>query len=146
MEKLYSRRFDVDFYEKNENTWVARSRLVDDVHEISTEVEVAVPEMIILDAKIHFNRYPLDVCPKIEKKAKKLVGLNLFKKLSMEITDDFLRIQGMWKCLVNSRPWIAISYLYLLPASNKNRKDEHRRMGEVYGNEIEASMSGTHFI
>lgn len=94
MEKLYSRRFDVDFYEKNENTWVARSRLVDDVHEISTEVEVAVPEMIILDAKIHFNRYPLDVCPKIEEKAKKLVGLNLFKNYQWRSLMIFLGSKG----------------------------------------------------
>lgn len=94
MEKLYSRKFDVDFYEKDEHVWVVTSKLVDDVHEISTEVEVYVPEMIIKDARIEFKRYPLSVCPEIEKKAKKLIGLNLFKDYQMKSLFIFIGPKG----------------------------------------------------
>lgn len=94
MQKLYSRCFNVDYYEKDETTWVVHSKLIDDIHEISTEVEVAVPDMTILDAKIHFERYPLDVCPKIEEKAKKLVGINLFKDYQWKSLMIFLGPRG----------------------------------------------------
>jgi|WetSurMetagenome_2_1015567.scaffolds.fasta_scaffold312214_1 hypothetical protein len=94
MEKLYSRQFNVDFFEKDENNWIIQSKLIDDTHIISTEVEVAVPEMIIRDAKIHFEKYPLSVCPKIEEKAKKLIGLNLFKNYQWNSLMIFLGSKG----------------------------------------------------
>jgi len=94
MQKLYSRRFDVDFYEKDEKTWVVTSKLVDDIHEISTRTEVSVPDMTITDAKIKFVKYPLDVCPKIEEKAKKLIGLNLFKNYKWKSLFIFLGSNG----------------------------------------------------
>ena len=79
MQKLYSRRFDVDFYEKDEGAWLVASRLVDDAHDIRTEVEVSVPELTIKAAKVQFDRYPIDVCPRIQANVDRLVGLNLVK-------------------------------------------------------------------
>jgi hypothetical protein len=83
MLKIGSRRFDIDFYEKDEGTWLVVSHLVDDAHDITTEVEVGVPEMRIVAAEVEFVRYPIDVCPMIERNVKRLVGLNLLKDYNM---------------------------------------------------------------
>ena len=77
MEKLYSRRFDVDFYEKDESSWIVVSRLVDEAHDVTTEVEVSVPDLDIKAAKVEFARAPIDVCPRIQENVQRLVGLNL---------------------------------------------------------------------
>lgn len=94
MNKLYSRRFDVDFYEKDEKSWVVVSHLVDDAHDITTEVEVSVPGMDILEAKVVFARYPMDCCPMIEKNVKRIVGLNLLKNYNMRSLLIFLGSKG----------------------------------------------------
>lgn len=94
MKKLYSRRFDVDFYEKDEKTWSVVSRLVDDAHDIKTEVEVSVPDLVIRDAKIEFTRYPMDVCPRIEAKVKKIIGLELMKNYNRNSLFIFLGSKG----------------------------------------------------
>jgi hypothetical protein len=94
MNKLYSRRFDVDFYEKDEKSWVVVSHLVDDAHDITTEVEVSVPGMDIMEAKVTFARYPIDCCPMIEKNVKRIVGLNLLKNYGMRSLPIFLGSKG----------------------------------------------------
>jgi hypothetical protein len=92
--KLYSRRIDVDYYEKDEKSWVVVSHLVDGSHDISTEVEVAVPSMDILDAKVDYKRYPVDCCPMIESNVKRIVGLNLFKSYNRKSLFIFLGAEG----------------------------------------------------
>jgi hypothetical protein len=94
MTKLCSRHFDVDFFEKDEKTWVVVSRLIDDAHDITTTVEVTVPAMVISGADITFARYPLDVCPMIEKNVKRIVGLNLLKNYNMKAPTIFLGSRG----------------------------------------------------
>jgi hypothetical protein len=94
MNKLYSRRFDVDFYEKDEKSWIVVSHLVDDAHDIATEVEVAVPSMDIIDAKARFDRYPIDCCPMIERNVKRIVGLNLLKNYGRRSLFIFLGSKG----------------------------------------------------
>lgn len=89
MNKLYSRRFDVDFYEKDEKSWVVVCHLEDAPHDITAEVEVSVPGMDILDAKLRFDRYPIDCCPRIEENVRRLIGLNL---LDPEYVASFRRI------------------------------------------------------
>lgn len=83
MNKICSRRFDVDFFEKDEASWLVVSHLTDDAHDITTTVEVGVPGMRILAADVEFARYPIDVCPMIERNVKRLVGLNLLKDYNM---------------------------------------------------------------
>ncbi|GEM_PF-1074434 len=94
MEKLYSRKFDVDFYEKDEKAWLVVCHLLDSVHDITTEVEVRVPDMTIIDAKVVFAKYPMDVCPMIEKNVGRIVGLNLLKNYNMKSLFIFLGHKG----------------------------------------------------
>ena len=94
MEKISSRRFDVDFFEIDDSTWLVRSRLDDDAHDITTETKVKVPEMDIVDASVTFTRYPLDVCPVIEKNVKRIVGLNLLKNYNRKSLFIFLGSKG----------------------------------------------------
>ena len=94
MQKMYSRRFDVDFYEKDEKTWSVVSRLVDDAHDIRTEVEVSVPDLVIRDARVEFTRYPMDVCPRIETKVRKIIGLELLKNYNRASLFIFLGPKG----------------------------------------------------
>lgn len=94
MRKICSRRFDVDFFEKDESTWLVVSRLADDAHDITTNVEVRVPEMVICDARVEFARYPLDVCPMIERNVKRIVGLKPLKNYNMRSLTIFLGSKG----------------------------------------------------
>ena len=94
MRRLYSRRFDVDFYEKDEKTWMVASHLIDDAHDIVTEVDVAVPELVISDARIEFTRYPIDACPMIEKNVRRIIGLNLMKNYNRRSLFIFLGSKG----------------------------------------------------
>lgn len=94
MTKLYSRRFDVDFYQNNEKVWTVISHLVDSSHDITTETQVQVPEMRIIEAKVQFDRYPMDVCPLIEVNVKKIVGLNLLKNYNWKSLTIFLGSKG----------------------------------------------------
>ncbi len=94
MRKICSRRFDVDFFEKDESTWLVVSRLVDDAHDITTQVEVQVPEMVISDARVEFARYPLDVCTMIERNVRRIVGLNLLKNYNLRSLTIFLGSKG----------------------------------------------------
>jgi hypothetical protein len=94
MVKICSRRFDVDFFEEDEATWLVVTHLVDDAHDITTKVEVRVPEMAIVGADVEFARYPLDVCPMIERNVKRIVGLNLLKDYNMKSLLIFLGPKG----------------------------------------------------
>jgi Protein of unknown function (DUF2889) len=94
MQKICSRRFDVDFFEKDEATWLVVTHLVDDAHDITTKVEVRVPDMAISAADVEFARYPLDVCPRIERNVKRIVGLNLLKNYNMKSLTIFLGSKG----------------------------------------------------
>jgi hypothetical protein len=94
MEKRDSRHFDVDFFEKSEKSWLVVCHLVDSAHDIKTEVEISVPDMTITDANITFTRYPIDVCPMIEKNVKQIIGLNLMKDYNRKSLFIFLGSKG----------------------------------------------------
>jgi hypothetical protein len=94
MEKLYSRKFDVDFYERDEKSWVVVSHLVDEAHDILTEVTVSVPDLVIREAKVTFSRAPMDVCPMIQRNVDRIVGLDLFKGYNRKSLFIFLGPKG----------------------------------------------------
>jgi len=94
MEKIASRRFDVDYFEKDKSTWVVISHLVDDAHDITTQVDVQVPSMDILDAQVTFSRYPMDVCTMIEKNVRRIIGLNILRSYNMKSLAIFLGSKG----------------------------------------------------
>ncbi|MBV7274277.1 DUF2889 domain-containing protein [Clostridiaceae bacterium UIB06] len=88
MKKVSSRNFNVDYFEKEKNIWVVKTQLADEHHEIGMEIEMDMIEMIIKDATIKFNKFPLEHCALIEEKAEKLKGMkvdNEFIKNSMKI-------------------------------------------------------------
>lgn len=79
MEKsLYSRSFEVNYYEVKEEVWRITSQLKDSQHDILVSLDVSVPNMIILDAKVDFIRYPMKNCVLIMDKMKELIGINIF--------------------------------------------------------------------
>ncbi|EJO5348702.1 DUF2889 domain-containing protein [Clostridium botulinum] len=88
MKKTANRKFNVDYFEKEKTTWVVESQLQDDYHDISLLLEIDMDQMVIKDAKIKFNKFPLKHCTLIEDKAKNLKGIkidNEFIKNSMKI-------------------------------------------------------------
>lgn len=83
MIKAANRKFNVDYFEKEKNIWVAEVQLEDDHHNIDMALEIDMDEMIIKDAKIKFNKFPMKHCTLIEEKAQKLIG--------MKINNEFIR-------------------------------------------------------
>ena len=84
MNEAARRNFQVNYYEKDndENTWVVKSHLCDDPHDITVTVEINMPKMEITDAHFHFERCPLEQCRLMEKKASGLIGLKVDKHFS----------------------------------------------------------------
>ena len=83
MERAANRNFSVEYFEKGGDVWVVDTQLKDDQHDIELVVEINMTEMTILDAHIKFNRYPVEHCPLIEKKASQMIGL--------KVDNDFIR-------------------------------------------------------
>jgi hypothetical protein len=94
LKKAANRKFNVDYFEKERSVWVVESQLQDDHHDISLLLEIDMDQMVIKDVKIKFNRFPMEHCTLIEKKADKLKGLKVdseFVRNSMKI---FMGPQG----------------------------------------------------
>jgi hypothetical protein len=94
MEKVTSRNFKVDYYEKEDTLWVVRTHLIDEVHEIETEIEIDMAEMVVTDARIIFRSYPIEHCPLIESNAKKLIGIKVDSEFSRNVMKIFMGPQG----------------------------------------------------
>lgn len=95
MEKgLYSRNFEVNYYEVEDNIWRVVSHLVDYQHDIQVIVDVSVPDLIILDAKLELLRYPMKECISIEDKMKKLIGANVISEFIPKCDELFCGEMG----------------------------------------------------
>lgn len=88
MKLVCKRNLETNYYEKEESIWCVKIHLDDSQHDITAWVDVLVPDMIIVDADIKFNRYPMKHCTLIEQKAKELIGTNInedFRKKYMAL-------------------------------------------------------------
>jgi hypothetical protein len=94
MEKVTSRNYEVDYYEKEEEIWVVNTHLKDDEHDIEATVEINMSEMTVTDAKIKFNNFPLEHCFLIEDKAHQMKGLKIDNEFSRNIMKIFMGPQG----------------------------------------------------
>jgi hypothetical protein len=95
MQKVTGRSMDVNYYEKEDEIWVAESHLSDDAHDITLTVEIDMAKMTVADAKIKFHRFPMETCPLIEKKAGELVGI----KVNGEFTRNAMKVfMGPYGC------------------------------------------------
>jgi len=74
---VFSRNYQVNDYEKEENFWHIVSHLKDHVHDIVVTLGVSTPDMVIRDAEVKFVRYPQEGCVKFIEKIKVLEGGNL---------------------------------------------------------------------
>lgn len=83
LKKVSNRNFNVDYFEKEKNIWIAESHIEDEPHSITLTLEIDMDKMIIINAKIKFNKFPMEHCTLIEDKASKLVGI--------KIDSDFIR-------------------------------------------------------
>ena len=91
---VFSRNFQVDYFEKSEGLWQVTSHLKDHVHDILVRLEISTPEMIIRDAEVKFIRYPLEGCLKFVDHMKKIIGANLFENFHVKLAKIFLGREG----------------------------------------------------
>jgi hypothetical protein len=113
MELINHRTFSVDYYEKDDETWRVLSHLSDEVHDISVEVDISVPNMVIKGAAIKFDRYPLEPCPLIESKSAQLIGVNVAQDYRQKVVALFMGPEGcpnVMSLLGVSVPGIAYFY------------------------------------
>ena len=74
MKLAAKRNFEVNYYEKDETTWVVESHVIDDPHDICIWVDINMNDFIVTDAKIEFKKFPMKHCALIEEQAKQLNG------------------------------------------------------------------------
>ena len=94
MKRTANRDFNVEYFEKEGDIWIAKSQLRDDEHDIELEVEIDMLKMIILDAKIKFNRFPMENCRLIEDKAKQMRGLRVDNEFIRNAMKIFMGPEG----------------------------------------------------
>jgi hypothetical protein len=97
VKKITDREFKVDYYEKErggQEVWVTESQLKDDQHDIAISVEIDMIQMIVSDAKIQFNRFPLEHCPLIANKAIQLKGVKVDHEFSRNAMKIFMGPEG----------------------------------------------------
>lgn len=95
MEKsVYSRNYEVNYYEVEKNIWKAVSHIKDNQHNIVVTVNISVPDMIILDADVNFIKAPIKHCNLIKEKMKKLIGINIFSEFEVKANELFFGEMG----------------------------------------------------
>ncbi|MBF4695810.1 DUF2889 domain-containing protein [Fusibacter ferrireducens] len=94
MEKVTSRNFKVDYYEKEHEKWLVKTQLADDDHEIEVQVEVDMRAMTLTDAEITFKRYPLEHCRMVERLASKMIGTKIDSNFSRQMMTLFMGAKG----------------------------------------------------
>ena len=91
---VFSRNFQVDYYEKEEDLWHIVSHLRDHVHDIVVTLEISTPDMVVREADVKFVRQPLPSCPKFNEKIKMLVGSNLYT----DFREKLIKLLGSEGC------------------------------------------------
>lgn len=96
MKQTAERNLQVKYYEKEEgkNIWIAISHMIEEQHDITVTLEIDMDRLVIIDAKIEFNRYPLSDCKLIEKMANQLIGMTIDPFFSRNIMKIFLGPEG----------------------------------------------------
>ena len=96
MKLTAERNLKVNYYEKEKgkNIWIVVSQMIEEQHDIAVTTEIDMEQMIILDAKISFNCYPLNYCKAIESLAASLAGIKIDKHFSYNIMKVFLCPEG----------------------------------------------------
>jgi hypothetical protein len=94
MERAANRNFSVEYFDKGGDVWVVATQLKDDQHDIELNVEIDMSEMIITDARIKFNRYPVAHCTMIEKNASQLMGLKIDNEFIRNAMGVFMGAEG----------------------------------------------------
>jgi hypothetical protein len=110
---VHSRKFEVDFYDREDGTWRVESRLQDGVHDITAKLVISVPDMVVRDGDVEFTKHPLEECLAVVPRMKELVGASLFDDYSVRCRQLFVGREGcpnVMNLLSTSAP--ALIYFY----------------------------------
>lgn len=94
MKKITSRNFTVDYYEEEENIWLVKTHLKDEEHDIEADVWIDMSKMIIIDADIVYNKFPLEHCMLVKDKAHNMKGIKIDKDFSRNVMKIFMGAEG----------------------------------------------------
>ena len=104
LELLHTRDYDVRVYLLSENELLVRGAVSDmkpaglyvvddpnplELHQMQLELRVAIPKLVITEAKVVFETHPNSKCPLIAKDYEKLVGLSIARGFTRAIRDLF---------------------------------------------------------
>lgn len=127
MKRVASRNFTVEYFEKEGDIWIAQTQLKDEEHDIMLTAEIDMNKMIIVDAKIKFNRFPLECCSMMEEKASRLKGLQVDNDFSRNAMKIFMGPEGcpnIMSLLSISIPGIIYFYYPYNIKSGKMKSEE----------------------
>lgn len=136
MERIASRNFNVDYFEKEGEVWVVETQLKDNEHDIELTVELDMTSMTVTDAVIKFNRFPVKHCLLLQKKAERMIGLKVDGEFSRNAMKLFLGAEGcpnIMSLILISIP--GILYFYY-PYKIKTGKIEHEEFDHMIKTEL----------
>lgn len=131
MKLAAKRNFEVNYYEKDENTWIVESHLKDSPHDITVKVEINMNDFIVTDAQCKFDKFPMKHCNMIEDKVKSLIGLKVDNSF---MHNAMSHLMGPYGCpnlpalLMISIPGIIYYYYPYKIQTGKMKEEEFQHM------------------
>jgi len=83
------RDFSVKYSDVSEDRWLVSAHLIDQQHDIMTELEIDIPTLSVSGSRIEFRRSPLKQCLELSEKAGELIGCSVIHELSHELDQLF---------------------------------------------------------
>ncbi|HEX9059576.1 MAG TPA: DUF2889 domain-containing protein [Clostridia bacterium] len=136
MNKVTGRNFKIDYFEKEGDIWVVDSHLTDDVHDIDIVLEIDMAQMIITDAKIKFNKFPMEQCVLIEEKAKELKGIKIDNDFTRNAMKIFMGPRGCPNILILLQTSVPGIIYFYYPHKLKTGKMKHEEWDNMIRTEL----------
>jgi hypothetical protein len=124
---IQHRDFSVKYTDVSEDRWLVSAQLVDQQHNIVTELEIDIPTLSVSNAGIDFIKYPLKQCLELSEKARELIGCSVIHELSQTLDRYF---SGPYGCPnvrhlfgISGPGFIYVYYPKLLSEKKMNQDD-----------------------
>jgi hypothetical protein len=139
---LFSRKFNVDFRENPDESLLVTSRMEDELHDITLELVISRPELMIRRAEVRMERIPgtdcRDICPVINQ----LEGLTItsgFTKKVVALLKDGGGCPNVQNLIMLAAP-LAVNIAML--ADFKKGRLDHSQIEQLVTNSLDGVCVG----
>jgi hypothetical protein len=98
------------------------------IHHMQVELEVGFPSLEIVDASVHFETHPNDVCPVITTHYEKLIGLSIARGFTHKVRELFGGLRGCshTTALLQAMAPVAVQCFWSMTISEARKRSTER--------------------